>query len=116
MVADKVILDFVMVLDNLERAIKDAQSNKDFDGFLEGIVSIESIFHSIMDKYSVKGIDSTGKDFDPKIHQALHIVEGDYEKQTVIEEVEKAYVRGDKVLRIAKVAVGMPKKKEEENK
>ncbi len=113
MMADKVILDFMQVADNLERAIDNAENNKDFDGFLQGVISIQDIFNNILEKYSVKKIDSTGKDFDPKIHQALHTVEGDYEKQIVIEEVEKALVRNEKVLRVAKVAVGIPTKKEE---
>jgi molecular chaperone GrpE len=112
MASEKVIVNFLPVLDNLERAIESAEENQDFQGFLEGIHSIRNIFKSVLDQYSVEQIDSVGKEFDPKIHHALYTVEGDYEKQTVIQEVEKAFMRKGKAIRTAKVAVGVPKKEE----
>ena len=113
--ADKVILDFLPILDNLERALDAAKNNSDFESLLDGINSIAGIFNSVLDKYSVKKVDSINQDFDPKIHHALYTVEGDYEKQTVIQEVENAYSRNERILRVAKVAVGIPKKTKESN-
>lgn len=115
MISNKVIVDFLPVIDNLERAIFSAEESKDFESLLEGIVSIKHIFDGVLAKYEIQKVESIGEEFNAEKHQALYTVEGDYKTKTVIEEVEKAYVRKDKVLRTAKVAVGLPKveKKEE---
>jgi len=113
MLEDKVITEFLLVLDNLDRALSAGRQNKDFDALMEGIESIRHIFMSVLSQYGVERMDSVGKEFDPRIHQALHMVEGDYEKQTVIDEMERAFMRKDKVLRTGKVSVGMPVKKKE---
>jgi len=115
-IAEKLILDFLPIIDNLERAINAAKDSKDIDALLEGINLIKDMFLGILaNNYNVKPIDSLGKEFDPKIHNALYQKEGDYDKIVVTEEIEKPYVMGDKVIRIGKVGVGMPKKKENDN-
>lgn len=111
MMEDKVITEFLLVLDNLDRALDAGKQNRDFDALMEGIESIRHIFMSVLSQYGVERMDSVGKEFDPRIHEALHMVEGDYEKQTVIDEMEKAFMRRDKVLRTGRVSVGMPAKK-----
>jgi molecular chaperone GrpE len=49
-----------------------------------------------------------GTDFDPDIHEAITQLSAPDESQKgkVLEEVEKGYLLGDKVLRHAKVVVG----------
>lgn len=111
--SEKLILDFLPVYDNFERALKAAEKNKDFDSLLEGIQGIYHIFSGILEKNKIQKVDSAGQPYDPRLHEALYIVEGDYEKPVVLEEVEKAFIRGEKVIRIARVSVGMPKKKPE---
>ncbi|HCL56574.1 MAG TPA: nucleotide exchange factor GrpE [Spirochaetia bacterium] len=113
MVAEKVIKDFLPIWDNLERALEAANQKKDFDGLMQGIISTQDLFLSLFGKYEVKKIDSIGKEFDPKIHEGLQIVEGDYEKQVVIGELEKVFMLKDKVMRLGRVMIGKPRKKEE---
>lgn len=115
-VAEQVILDFLPVLDNFERAIKSAKENKDINAFLTGIESIHDIFLTKLEKYGIKQINSIGKEFDPKLHHALHTIEGDYEKPTVIDEMDKLFMRKDRVIRTSKVSVGMPKKNKDTQK
>ena len=113
--AEQVISDFLPIYDNLTRAILAAEQNKDFNAFLEGVISIENLFLTLFKKYSIEKIDSIGLEFNPKIHQALYMAEGEYEKNTVLEELEKAFVKKERVIRVGKVVVGTPKKKEEKN-
>ena len=114
--SEQVILDFLPVYDNINRAVLSAEKNHDLKAFLEGVVSIENIFLATLSKYSIIKVDAVGQEFDPKTQHALYSTEGDYEKNTVIEELEKAFVKNEKALRIAKVVVGTPKKKETELK
>lgn len=110
MVAEKIILEFLPVYDNFERALKAAEDQKNFKSFLEGVKGIYNIFTEILEKNKIQKIDSVGQPFDHRYHEALYMVEGDYEKPIVLEEVEKAFLKNEKVIRIARVSVGMPKK------
>ena len=110
MIAEKMILEFLPVYDNFERALKATEEQKNFESFLEGIKGIYHIFTEILEKNKVQKMDSVGQPFDHRYHEALYTVEGDYEKPIVLEEVEKAFLKNEKVIRIARVSVGMPKK------
>lgn len=114
MIAEKMILEFLPVYDNFERALKATEEQKNFESFLEGIKGIYHIFTEILEKNKVQKMDSVGQPFDHRYHEALYTVEGDYEKPIVLEEVEKAFLKNEKVIRIARVSVGMPKKEKTE--
>ncbi|MFO0780667.1 MAG: nucleotide exchange factor GrpE [Candidatus Gracilibacteria bacterium] len=66
------------------------------------------INHAPVSKYFVaknlKPIDALNQKFDPNIHEAL--LTGPGEKDLVIQEFEKGYMLGDKVLKRARVQVG----------
>ena len=53
-------------------------------------------------------MDSTGKDFDPELHEAIASIPAPSEdlKGKVIDTTQTGYTINDKVLRHAKVAVG----------
>lgn len=61
-----------------------------------------------LEQNQVKAIDSTGKAFDPELHEAIAMVPTEDEalKGKVIDTPTKGYTINDKVLRYAKVAVG----------
>jgi molecular chaperone GrpE len=113
---DAIFLDFIPIFDNIERAML-ASNSKDatIKSIVEGLEGITQLFKTFLEKYQVEKLDSINKEFDPAIHEALFTQEGDYDKKIVTQEVEKAYKRKDKVIRTAKVAVGIPKKEKEEN-
>ncbi len=70
----------------------------------EGVkVSIKH-FLDILEGEGVKKIETVGKDFDPKLMEAISTKEGEDGK--VIEEVRAGYTLYDKVLRPAQVIVG----------
>jgi len=52
----------------------------------------------------VEAIDSLGKNFDPKVHEVIQMVEAEgRESGIVVEEVEKGYTINGRLLRPAKV-------------
>ncbi len=103
----KLIEDVLPIVDNFEKAIEAAENNSDFDALFDGIKLIEKQFKQVLSKYDVHPLETVGKEFDPNLHDALMIDEsGEYDKDTVIKEWQKGYMRGEKVLRHAQVVVG----------
>jgi molecular chaperone GrpE len=114
--ADRVILDFLPLYDNLQRAFASLSDTGDRDAFIEGVRQIAAQFEQIMKQKGVSPIDAVGRPFDPEYHEALLSVESDEDCNTVLEEFERGYLRSGRVLRPCKVKVskGAPEMKEEE--
>ena len=111
------------ILDNLQRAklaIKNDEKlkkNEDLDRFLENINIIEKDLVKIFEKNRIKKIDTKNKKFDPNLHQAMSEIE-DETKETgsIIEEIQRGYMLGERLLRPALVSVAKKKtQKKEEN-
>jgi molecular chaperone GrpE len=56
----------------------------------------------------VKEIDAQEKDFDPTVMDAIEMTEGD--KNKVIEVLQKGYLLNERLIRPARVKVGLGKK------
>jgi molecular chaperone GrpE len=104
------ILDLLPVLDDFERALKSAESSRDFASFYEGISMIEKrLSTELENKWGLKRFDSAGQPFDPNRHEALQMEKApDIEEAMVKEDFVKGYTLKDRVLRFAKVKVLMP--------
>ena len=103
---EKLIVELLPVLDNLERAFSQDHNSNVPDEFLDGIKIIATQFSSVLKKAGVEPIESVGKSFDPHVHEAMMQLDGgDAGSGTVVQEIEKGYRLGDKVIRHAKVAV-----------
>lgn len=100
----KILIELLSVLDNFERALKAMESDNIPEDHKKGILGIQSQIKNLLEKYDVKPFESLNKKFDPNLHEA--IAQGPGEKDMIIEEIEKGYTIGDKVLRPAKVKVG----------
>ena len=103
-----IIKEFLVILDNLEKAIEMAYKHK--DAIIEGIeLSIKS-FKDMLKKHGVEEINPKKESFDPNLHDALMTQESDeLPKNTVIQTVEKGYILKDKLIRPAKVIVSSGK-------
>ena len=80
--------------------------------------SISSWQVKIFEKNRIKKIDTKNKKFDPNLHQAMSEIE-DETKETgsIIEEIQRGYMLGERLLRPALVSVAKKKdKKVEETK
>jgi molecular chaperone GrpE len=105
------ILQFLPVLDNLERAISSARAEVGSTPLVEGIEMIARLFRSTLEKVGVKPMESLGRHFDPGFHQAVAQVESPLEEANlVVEEIQKGYLLEGRVLRPAmvKVSCGVP--------
>lgn len=91
-----VIEKFLPVLDNLQSA-QDHLND-------EGLALVIKQFKDVLNSEGVEEIEAEGQEFDPNLHEAAEVVEG--EKDNIIVKVlSKGYKINDKVLRPAKVIV-----------
>jgi molecular chaperone GrpE len=110
-----ILLDLIPVIDDFERAIKSAETSKDFSSFYEGVTMIEKRLSSQLEnKWGLKPYHSVGEVFDPNRHEAIATEKSpDTEEPKVGEEFLKGYTLKDRVIRTAKVKVLMPDQPQE---
>lgn len=103
--------DIIIFVDNLERAIcclpklNDATSQNEVTSFINGIKIILQDVVSTLEKHGIKKIESKGKPFDPRYHQAVAQVEGNGEQGIIMESLQEGYLINDRLLRAAMVTV-----------
>ncbi len=107
---EALILEFLPVLDNLERAVAMANSGMDAQGVAEGLDIILRLFQTTLEKAGVKVIEALGHGFDPNLHQAVTQVEStDGRDDIVVEEVQKGYLLEGRLLRPSMVKISKSK-------
>lgn len=105
--AEDVFKAILPVMDDLERAIKANETVNDPIAIKEGI---QLIYNKLKNATSQKGLtafESKGETFDPDFMEAITNIPAADESQKgkVVDEVEKGYKLGDKVVRFAKVVI-----------
>jgi molecular chaperone GrpE len=119
------LLDLVTVIDDFERAIKSAETQREaagtdsaqiaagYNSLYDGIGMIEkNLVSQLENKWGLKRFDSAGEPFDPNRHEAIMMEKSaELEEPVVAEDFIKGYTLKDRVIRPAKVKVVMPDKK-----
>lgn len=103
-----IIKDLLSVVDNFERALKLSEDKTDpeFVKFTEGYKMIYCSMQNILEKFEVKAIDGSNKEFDPVYHNAVMMEsEEGVAPGMVLEVLQKGYLYKDKVIRPAMVKV-----------
>ena len=102
--AERLIVQLVPVLDDLERAL-DAADQHEEAKLEEGVALVHRALVDALAKEGLSEIETDGV-FDPHIHEALlaQPAEGK-EPGTILQVLQKGYRVGDKVLRPARVIV-----------
>ena len=97
----------VPVLDNLNRAIQAAGTNRDFDGLNQGVEMVSKQFSRELKNNNVEIIDTKNRKFDPKTDEVFLTEEtNDPEMDNmIIQELEPGYIFKDKLIKAAKVKV-----------
>ncbi len=105
---EKTITAILPVLDDMERAVANADKAESIEAVEEGWELIFKKLLKTLESMGVKKMDTQGKDFDVDYHEAIAMVSGmgDDKKGKVVDCVQTGYMLNDKVIRHAKVAVG----------
>lgn len=102
----KHILELIEVLDNFRLAEKNMDKDRVNENYLSGFMTIKKQLVNILKSNGVEEINSTGKEFDPNLHEAVAMVEKEgVDSEKIIEEVRKGYLLDGELLRPAKVKV-----------
>jgi molecular chaperone GrpE len=97
------VRELLPVVDNLERAL--ATANPEEDHLAEGVRLVHVELINTLERNGIQAFDPAGEQFDPTVHEAISMREGDNGSGIVLDVVEKGYKLGDNVIRPARVVV-----------
>lgn len=100
-----VIKELLPVIDNFERAIKHVPDELKDNDYIKGVKGVVKQFEDSLTKLGLERIKTVGEPFNPHLHEAISLEEGDSNTETVSEELQSGYVLGDEVIRHAMVRV-----------
>ena len=115
-----VVKDLLPIIDNFERALKHlttvesqgvkesrSQAEKQLLEWVEGVRKVIAQFEKTLADIGVERIKTVGEVFDPHLHEAVSMEEGEGEgdQEVVSEELQSGYRLGDDVIRHAMVRV-----------
>jgi molecular chaperone GrpE len=106
--AADILKDLLPILDNFERALQ-APATPESDPLRKGIELIHKQMFDLLKKRGVTPIEALGTDFDPNFHQAvIHEASAEHRDGEVMQELQRGYLLGDRLLRPAMVKVAKP--------
>ena len=102
------------VADNLERALKSIPNNETagldnnvIKNLVIGIKAVEKELIDSLEKHGVSKFESVNQKFNPEIHQAVSKVHNEKPEGLIVEEMQKGFKIGERLLRPAMVVVSM---------
>lgn len=105
-ITGSVIKKYLVILDDLELALKDRPKDNAGAAWAEGIALIAKKLYSILESENITRVFENKVQFDPNIHEAISHEENDeFESGEVIQVVRQGYKLGDRTLRPAMVRV-----------
>jgi len=102
-----VVRDLLPVIDNFERALRHVPSELVDNDYVKGVGGILKQFEKTLADIGVTRIATVGEAFDPNLHEAVSVEEGEGSQEVVSEELQAGYALGEDVLRHAVVRVRM---------
>jgi molecular chaperone GrpE len=104
----ELLQNLLPVLDDFDRAMKFMHESSDIEAVKQGLQLVHHKLQHTLEQKGLKAFDSREQAFDPDYHEAVTKIPAgnDALKGKVVDELEKGYMLGEKVLRYAKVVVG----------
>jgi molecular chaperone GrpE len=107
---ERIFKEILKILDNFEEALKNLPKELKDHPWIKGILQIKEGMLKILENEGVREIETKiGDNFDPNIHEAVEIGEG--EEGKILQIFQKGFLWKGKVFRPAKVKVGKSNKK-----
>lgn len=98
-----VVEKFLPVMDNFQRALDSAEEK---DAFYEGVAMVKKQMDEVLASLGVEEIKAVGEEFNPELHNAvMHIDDEEKGENIIVEEFQKGYKIGDRVIRHSMVKV-----------
>jgi molecular chaperone GrpE len=107
LVKANVIRELLPVIDNFERALKHVPSDLEGNEYIKGVQGVVKQFEKTLAGIGVVRIKTVGEPFNPRVHEAVSMEEGEGTQEVVAEELQAGYQLGDEIIRHAMVRVKM---------
>lgn len=107
--AEETLKKMIEALDNIDRAQKSVENVDDVNTVKDSYNMVFKQIFDVLTKIGLEVIDTKDKEFDPNLHEAvMQTPTSEYPENMIINELQKGYKLGDKVLRpsLVNVAVG----------
>ena len=106
---NQLMLNFIGIYEDFLRA-KSALTS---DGInTEGLEAVIKNMDALLSENNIKVIDAIGEIFDPRLHEAVSIIEDDsFDDGTITQEIAKGYISREEVIRPSKVIVSKKPKR-----
>jgi molecular chaperone GrpE len=116
---ERLLKDFLPVVDDLERVVSSAQKasiDPQSQAVIDGVRLVAKKFLDQLEKHGVTSFDSQGIAFDPNLHEAVQQVASAQPMGTVVDQLQRGFMIGGRLLRPALVTVSLGGGSKDENK
>ncbi len=112
--------ELLNVTDNFQRALhsiskKDIEESSNLKSLFVGLEAVEKEIYEIFEKNGIIRFDSLNTKFDPERHQAVSKKESESPEGMIVEELQKGFMIGERLLRPAMVIVSAGKSEKKES-
>ena len=106
--------ELLNVTDNFQRALlsiskKDIEESPNLKSLFVGLEAVEKEIYEIFEKNGITRFNSLNTKFDPERHQAVSKKESEFPEGMIVEELQKGFMIGERLLRPAMVIVSAGK-------
>jgi molecular chaperone GrpE len=102
----KLITEFLTVLDELEYAINAGKNSSNKDALLHGVEITLKKLIGLLEKEGLSKIETVGKAFNPLTHEVVQRVSGSNGEELIVEEIRAGFTLKGKVIRPSLVKIG----------
>ena len=108
------VFPFLQVFDHFKMAVDAAANTRNFDSLQKGMEMIQAEFDRAFGELGLDKIETVGRDFDPKLHEAVaYEPSDDVPKDKIIRQWCHGFKSGDRLVKPASVVVSSgPAKKD----
>jgi molecular chaperone GrpE len=107
---EKLLKDFLPVVDNFDRALEHANASGDLESLKKGVEMIRKLFEDTLGKHGVRSFTAKGEAFDPNKHEAMSATEtNEVPPNHVVNEVLRGFTLNERLVRPALVVISRPK-------
>lgn len=100
-----VIKQLLPIIDNLDRALKHVPTDLEKNDYVKGVQAIVKQLEATLKNVGVTRIETVGTEFNPYLHEAVSMEEGEGAKEIVSEELQSGYRLHEQVIRPATVRI-----------
>lgn len=106
---EKLLAEVLGIADNFDRAMASLSEGHDPVKVKQGLEMAQNQLHKMLEKNGVELVKSVGAEFDPRVHEAVGLVESDAKEGVIVDEVQKGYLLNGRLIRPSRVRLAKPR-------